>query len=143
MLMQARNIMSTSQLKKKAPLGVTIISLIFGIITIALLIGSVIVFVMADELKHQGPIERFVVAGFLIDFLLGVITFGLWKRKNWGRISAIVVTGLFLFPSFNTIIQRDAQAFVKNGWPFCLALLIFVYLFLPSVRRVFKSGAIK
>ncbi len=77
-----------------------------------------------------------VVLLFAASASCAITAVGLWKRRRWGHILAIVLIGVNLFSDLlNTILGTEPRAIV--GVP--IALLIILYLLTKRVRDYFAE----
>jgi hypothetical protein len=120
----------------KRPKGVTIIAL-----WCYLVCACIVAYLLAggDADKSFGTT---MVLIFVIEFALGT---GLWKMRNWARISAVIVIAI----NFVTSLVFDF------GWPYhpalsasgilvqlviaIVALIFLIYLLLPQTKAAFRS----
>ena len=75
--------------------------------------------------------------------LLVILSIGLWKMKNWARISAAVLTA---FATVYAVVAMvlSGLLYYRDTWPlialpFIPNLLIIAYLMSSNVRRAFLS----
>ncbi len=78
-----------------------------------------------------------IVLLFAASASCGTAAVGLWKRKRWGHILAIVLIGINLVSDvLNTVLGIEPRAIV--GVPIALAILL--YLMSRRVRNYFAQG---
>jgi peptidoglycan/LPS O-acetylase OafA/YrhL len=78
--------------------------------------------------------------------ILIVLSIGLWRMKNWARISAAVLTALAIVCAAVAMVL-SGLLYYHNNWllialPFIPNLLIIAYLMSSSVRRAFLSPSL-
>ena len=126
------------------PKGITVI-VIYYIGSATVLIPLVLLLSRKDmNLFHQSAL--LIIAPILI-----VLSVGLWKMKNWARISATVLTAVGLVDG---VVPRGLNAFSYFGigfldfgiWYLAIDLIVLglqlwmvIYLLSSRVRRAFMS----
>ena len=132
---------------KKFPVGVQIIS-IFAYIVSALLIFMGIIFiiygtsfsdVLIDVLGEYGPGIVIVLGVLLLGLgILGIfVGIGLWRRKNWARITTIVILILLIVSSLYGLFAGGGIA--RNIITILISAVIGAYLtFSKEAKEAFK-----
>lgn len=115
--------------------------------------GSAVLFVPLLLLLFRKDIDLFSQAEILfISPVLIVLSVGLWKMKNWARVSAALLTALGLVVSVVSKVLLHRSLYEFDTWTliwtlagdlvgFLLNLSIIVYLLSSGVRRAFLSSS--
>lgn len=79
-----------------------------------------------------------LVALGIVGFLVGV---GLWRRRGWARVAALVWFSLAVLQGLATIASSSANGVLVVGvMPVVVTLLVFYYLTRPHVAAAFRRG---
>jgi peptidoglycan/LPS O-acetylase OafA/YrhL len=129
-----------SEKKMKRPIGVTVIA-VWGFVGSTVVLSlSAIQFLDADIDLLPQP---FLLSASTAMIVLGI---GLWRMKNWARISTAIGTlvglliglaGIVLFPSLQDF---SPSRVVTQAIIYAANLSVVVYLLIPSIKRAFLSS---
>ena len=119
-------------------------SLLFGLL---FMVGAGFVAPLLSKIPLLGPIGSGFLTGFFI--LLGIIIIGLgvlefligrglWKGKNWARITATIIAGIGVLSGLYSIIKGN----YSSSLGLAINLLVGYYLlFSNEVKSAFSSSA--
>ena len=140
--------MSSPMLSKSRPLGVSALSIFFGVATLITTIAAVSLLFPNGFLEPiwrlnprgragLGAIGMWAVLLFsMVGFACAVAAIGLWQKRWWGYCTAIAVLSINLLGDlFNVVSGNEPRAVI--GIP--IAALIIIYLLTPKVRQFFSS----
>lgn len=134
------------------PLGVTLVSLwnwlralLFGIVGMVLILAGHLSGRLLTAMGGGPLAERLVsgvgkVFGFgalLIAVLWLVAGIGLWILSSWGRTLTMVLTGLWLISGLLGLLHHPFPTHILRV---VIDAAILVYLSVPDVQRLFKTG---
>ena len=126
----------------KRPKGVAAISIYY--LGSAVVLAPLLLLLTRKDLDPLSQAEVLFISPVLI-----VVSVGLWKMKNWARVSAALLTALGLVVSVvSQVLHKSLYEF--DTWTliwtvagdlvaFLLNLSIIVYLLSSGVRRAFLS----
>jgi hypothetical protein len=139
--------------KKTAPLGVKIISILNWIGAVSLLLGAFVVMVPGFLTMMSGE-EGAMLTGIILVVLglmwvvfgifVMVIARGLWKGKNWTRITEIVLGGLGILNAFWTLISPRGDKLITTiiisvGILLVNGIIVAYLMFNNKVKTFFKK----
>ena len=139
--------------KKTAPLGVKIISILNWIGAVSLLLGAFVVMVPGFLTMMSGE-EGAMLTGIILVVLglmwvvfgifVMVIARGLWKGKNWTRITEIVLGGLGILNAFWTLISPRGDKLITTiiisvGILLVDGIIVAYLMFNNKVKTFFKK----
>ena len=115
-------------MKTSRPLTLTLATVLLGLISL----GS-----LATPLLAGPPVAVKVLS--VVMGLLGLLAaYGLWNRKRWGMIVAIVVSAINALSGVpGLFVQPNLPATLAAGVGIAISLLIIVLTVLPSARAAY------
>lgn len=117
---------------------ISLSSVASGIFLLLLMTGTVQVF-SQDLSELSTYLKGLVAIGLAISLFGIVVTYGLWKLKQWGWIGSLMFQGLCL--ANNGLAIAAGQEITRNVYLsaiICVAL--FTALCMPSVREVIEAN---
>ena len=127
-----------------APTGVKVISVLYYIAAIVFLILGIGLIIGSSSIGESFPmfevLAGFLIIGGIVSIAIAILFFfvgrGLWKTKNWARITAIVISVLSIIGAIMGMVQGDIGG---NIISLIIHLIIGGYLlFSKSVKKSFK-----
>ncbi|HLA42958.1 MAG TPA: hypothetical protein VJZ27_05955 [Aggregatilineales bacterium] len=121
-------------MKQKRPFGVTIIA-IFEILSSVLVLAS---YGILTDILNRGQIDPIVLNHNILALQISLIlvrmltAYGLWRLKQWGWTSAMVLTGLLLGTDL-IAYAGDSPQYVSM----VINIVIVFYLNQRDVQRIF------
>jgi phosphate transport system permease protein len=98
-------------LDQQRPIFVTIVAILFGTATVAVIPGAILYFVRSTE-GEELSLLQLLLSAVLVAAFLAVITRGLWFMRNWARtaVMAVLAVGL-LFLLITVLFNASAEIF--------------------------------
>jgi hypothetical protein len=135
------------------PVGVSIIAVLnwIGGVLMGLfgLLFLVVVVLLGDTASAPSSVAEpllslgivffgFMMAVFMVIAALAIVVgVGLWRLRNWARITQIILAGLYIVGGLYGLAQRSSG----NDASLCLfiaAIAVVAYLLLPATRAAFR-----
>ncbi len=129
--------------------GIRILAL-WAVVLALLAMSHLLLLTLAVELyEGDNQARMWVIFGLNIIFAVGFSAagYGLWLKKNWGRIAFLWLIGVWsafnfislLAPNLNLILGQPPLQWLFAGLKYSAALVIpMVYLNLPRVKTEFE-----
>ena len=123
---------------KKFFVGVKIISLLIGLNSLLAFIVAVMRLLMQDRFPKNEP--GLILAGFMVIIAVyfAWLAIGLWKFRNGARIATLITLALIFALLTANLIQHNIFPNFKNWCHYYIYPILFVYLLVPPVRRMFN-----
>jgi uncharacterized membrane protein (DUF2068 family) len=136
--------MDNVSMKRPIPIGVKIIAIFFYIVSVVVffaagyfIIGTIINF---GEITKISPVFLIIAGFFYIGYsvLNFFIARGLWKGKNWARITAIVISIIMIIYGIISIPESQLSLNHPSTGSALISIIIGGYLwFSKSVKAAF------
>lgn len=132
--------------KKKIPLGVKFLIILYALGVLFYIIAGVISIIMPDilsnipnfDLSKFGKYVYYEFAALMAVFAIISIflVYGLIRLRNWARIIAMIISAIFIIGGILSILEKNIISIIN----LILNLIILSYLlFMPSVKKAFKK----
>ncbi|HVL47848.1 MAG TPA: hypothetical protein VM889_04770 [Candidatus Thermoplasmatota archaeon] len=123
-------------MKRRAerPLGITILAVVFGVLSIPFFLGAI---QSGAALAALGPVGLFLaMLQLLVPEGFVIAAFGLWRMRRWGWLVAIATLVILAFLYFEALIEGGISARTVGRLSVPIALI--AYLAHPRMRVRFS-----
>jgi uncharacterized membrane protein len=133
--------------KNRLPIGIYIISIIYLLGAIPSFILAVITIINPELIKKIPPFDQsnisypeiftiFSIILVVLAVLFIVVSIGLFKRKNWARISLAVFNLLNIIGGIFSILEKNYLSLINI---FFNSIVLFYLIFSKKVKKVFSQ----
>jgi hypothetical protein len=121
-----------------AQLGISILSLVSGVLLVLLMAGQLEMF-SADLTRLPDYFKALVIFGLFVSLWGIVSSIGLWRLQKWGWLGSLAFQGLCIFNNVLILLGGRPLTFGVYFSAGISGALLFALL-LPSVRTVINSN---
>jgi hypothetical protein len=136
--------------KNKIPLGVKLIIILYSLGVILYILAALISTLKPDllnnvpnfDLQKFGNNIFYIFAGIMITLavIFSIIVYGLIKRKNWARLTAIIISIIFVVGGILSILENNLISIINLVVNF---IIVIYLLFKKSVKNTFNPSVEK
>lgn len=120
--------------ERERPLAVSILAVVFGVVSVPLFLAAVISGASIASLGTTGAF--FALLQLLVPEALFVAAIGLWKLRRWGWLAAMAALCILGFLYAEALIQNGINA--RSSSRALIVIGLLVYLARPSTKRLFR-----